>query len=512
MRKIFTLAMCACAMAASAALPTPGEWYTLTTTKNTPTDRFGKVMVVLDGGSGQNSYGIANTSGTQPAAGMLWTADYVPNDDAQLWSFVLDPDGSGKYAMINKAYSGKSVATTCSATANTGRWSLTDGLQYGFTLTEDEDANGSNVVITGSTGQPLNHAGAGQGYSINPYNANNAGKQWRFAVAAPVAVVTPEAIEGVVNVAKGESATVSFTLPLASQLVLLWNGKEMPAPEVTNLTASAVISETGTLTYYAAGQGMKSAQQSIQVKVEGDTGEATVPTKEDVLSGSQWFRLNTRFNGPDTQPRYGACIELVSDARVDAVKASVSGLNNANIQADRLWHAKPADASDDHYDYQWFKFEKDPNGDHYAMVCKAAPNGSVNATPSVNLGHNSSRFDYDHNTKHYGFYLVDTYKGSAVQGADENGFYSAITSANATAGWYMNISAAGQAYSVHMYTNPTDQNAGIFTFEPHPGNATSIAEVVETPAAEGIFDLSGRRLSAPVKGINIINGRKVLVK
>ena len=43
--------------------------------------------------------------------------------------------------------------------------------------------------------------------------------------------------------------------------------------------------------------------------------------------------------------------------------------------------------------------------------------------------------------------------------------------------------------------------------------ATSISEIaVETKSAEGIYDLSGRRLSVPAKGICIINGRKTLVK
>ncbi|MCM1309467.1 MAG: hypothetical protein NC301_00390 [Bacteroides sp.] len=37
-------------------------------------------------------------------------------------------------------------------------------------------------------------------------------------------------------------------------------------------------------------------------------------------------------------------------------------------------------------------------------------------------------------------------------------------------------------------------------------------EVAAKAVVEGIFDLQGRRLSAPVKGINIINGKKVLVK
>lgn len=44
---------------------------------------------------------------------------------------------------------------------------------------------------------------------------------------------------------------------------------------------------------------------------------------------------------------------------------------------------------------------------------------------------------------------------------------------------------------------------------------TSIEEIgvdSSKPAVVGIYDLSGRRLSKPVKGINIINGKKVLVK
>ena len=44
-------------------------------------------------------------------------------------------------------------------------------------------------------------------------------------------------------------------------------------------------------------------------------------------------------------------------------------------------------------------------------------------------------------------------------------------------------------------------------------DGTGIEEItVESDKVQGIYDLQGRRLSAPVKGINIINGKKVLVK
>ncbi len=48
---------------------------------------------------------------------------------------------------------------------------------------------------------------------------------------------------------------------------------------------------------------------------------------------------------------------------------------------------------------------------------------------------------------------------------------------------------------------------------PSETTTTEISEInVEQPAAKVIFDLQGRRLNAPVKGINIVNGAKVLVK
>ena len=42
----------------------------------------------------------------------------------------------------------------------------------------------------------------------------------------------------------------------------------------------------------------------------------------------------------------------------------------------------------------------------------------------------------------------------------------------------------------------------------------SSIEQIEAPsaAAAGIYDLQGRRLNAPIRGINIINGKKILVK
>lgn len=63
-----------------------------------------------------------------------------------------------------------------------------------------------------------------------------------------------------------------------------------------------------------------------------------------------------------------------------------------------------------------------------------------------------------------------------------------------------------------LYRYRIDDGGSIFAIKVM-GPSTEISEVTAGGVrAEGIYDLSGRKLSAPVRGINIINGRKVLVK
>ncbi len=58
-----------------------------------------------------------------------------------------------------------------------------------------------------------------------------------------------------------------------------------------------------------------------------------------------------------------------------------------------------------------------------------------------------------------------------------------------------------------------DFNTGsIFAIADKGASTTEIVEVEKAEAVKGIYDLSGRKLSAPVRGINIINGKKILIK
>lgn len=71
-------------------------------------------------------------------------------------------------------------------------------------------------------------------------------------------------------------------------------------------------------------------------------------------------------------------------------------------------------------------------------------------------------------------------------------------------------SGDGLNYNTGLYQYTVNDGGSIWAVEEH-GETTGIVEISEA-RAEGIYDLSGRRLAAPVKGINIINGKKVLVK
>ena len=84
-----------------------------------------------------------------------------------------------------------------------------------------------------------------------------------------------------------------------------------------------------------------------------------------------------------------------------------------------------------------------------------------------------------------------------------------IVSANGSSAWYINPTAWG-----YVLTKPYTWGGSVWTFEKSNVQVeTSIEEVKgESREVKGIFDLSGRRVENPAKGIYIIDGKKVLVK
>ncbi len=228
------------------------------------------------------------------------------------------------------------------------------------------------------------------------------------------------------------------------------------------------------------------------------------PVQATVPQEGHYYRLLTRFNGDQSQERYGSCIELLGDNHG----------KGGNAKYNRLWSNTPAQPGDANYDRQFFTFVPDPSGSgYYALVCKAIPGGSVNSVPAESTNSNTARWDYDDTVRHYGFYLVENHNGQSTQGTDDAGFFSAIASKDAASGWYVNTSAGGQNFSIHLWNNPLDQNAGLYTFEPHPDNVTSISDVTfDRPADDTIYDLMGRRVVDPAPGIYIQGGTLIYIR
>lgn len=205
-----------------------------------------------------------------------------------------------------------------------------------------------------------------------------------------------------------------------------------------------------------------------------ETGEET----EKVMpEAGAYYRLATRATGD----RAGRSIQLVRDgAAIDKA---------AGAQPGKLWSNTPiTDATDPDYAYQRWQFVEDPERPgYYAMVCQAAPEGSVNPQTGTAT---SDRWTYDYSTRHYGFILGE----GSYYGNDGASHFYAIRS-EAHEGFYMNSALGGQQWAINVYNNPVDGNGGLFTFIP---------EQTATPPAQSVTDGRTYRIestAANLKGL-----------
>lgn len=178
-------------------------------------------------------------------------------------------------------------------------------------------------------------------------------------------------------------------------------------------------------------------------------GEEPKPVTPDP---TKWYRLVSQASN-----REGLCVELLAEG------SPKIGTNNA--QVDRLWSNAQADENAANYPYQFWAFVPDPAGSgRYAMVCQAAPEGSVNPVPTA--ANNTGRWDYDRSGRHYDFIVdTDTYYGETSEGV----YHYAIRSARTAEGVWMNTALGGQGFAINCYNDPADGNGGIFHFYPEGG-------------------------------------------
>lgn len=183
-------------------------------------------------------------------------------------------------------------------------------------------------------------------------------------------------------------------------------------------------------------------------------------------SKKYYYRL---ISGGTDATRVDRCIELLHSG-----SSLISTYSSKGAAENRLWTSPQASEGDDNYEYQWWSIEEDPeNAGHYALVCKALPNGSVNPSPTSTS--NAGRWTYDTDTKNYTFQL-----GTAAYGTKNSHYYYSIAS-DKVSGWYMNSSMSGQGLAVNLWSSATDGGGGQWEFVPledyDAGGTTTVVEV-----------------------------------
>ena len=180
-----------------------------------------------------------------------------------------------------------------------------------------------------------------------------------------------------------------------------------------------------------------------------DNDEKVMP-KVSTTEKTYWYRLVTQAVGE----RKGKCIELLS-----ATSPLLNTYKNKGAEKGRLWTNAQVGETDAAYDYQFWALEENATQPgHYALVCKAFPNGSLSATPTAK--NNGGRWVYDEQQKHYNFVLADNGYGKA----GDHYYYS--IRCDQVEGLWLNAALGGQGYAVNLYNKPDDGNGGLWLFVP----------------------------------------------
>ncbi len=197
--------------------------------------------------------------------------------------------------------------------------------------------------------------------------------------------------------------------------------------------------------------------------------ETVVMPKVSAEGESHWYRL---VSGATVAPRKGRCVELLS-----ASSPLIASYANYKAAEGLIWTNEQAAEGADNYDYQWWRLEENAEKPgHYALVCKAFPDGSLSPQPTANS--TSGRWQYDKTAKHYSFVL-----GDKAYGTVGNNRYYSIASDELSGRW-LNSAMAGQGLSVNVYTSPTDGGGGQWEFQPMEAEPTPPAPTF-SPLQEG---------------------------
>lgn len=81
-----------------------------------------------------------------------------------------------------------------------------------------------------------------------------------------------------------------------------------------------------------------------------------------------------------------------------------------------------------------------------------------------------------------------------------------------TIGFYKATSGTLAAHKAYLDLSRSSFNAREFLGFSFEDETTGISTITESNASEGVYDLSGRRVAQPTKGLYIVNGKKIMIK
>ena len=181
--------------------------------------------------------------------------------------------------------------------------------------------------------------------------------------------------------------------------------------------------------------------------VSAETDEKVMPNIS-TQKKAYWYRLVTQAGGE----RAEKCMELLSDN-----SPLLTAYKGKGAEPGRLWTNVQATETDANYLYQFWALEEDNSRPgHYALVNKAAPEGSLSPAPTASS--NTGRWTYDYSKKHFNFILADNGYGKSG-----DSYYYSIR-CDQINGMWLNASLGGQGYAVNLYNKPSDGNGGLWRF------------------------------------------------
>lgn len=163
-------------------------------TRATDASRQGRSIELLSSGSSL----ISTYAAKGAQANRLWTAPTAAKGDAnydyQLWAFEQSPTAPGKYALVCKAFPKGSLKQNPTQQSNTGRWDYdTNAKHYCFELGKagyGKDGNSYYYTISSDQvgGWYLNASMPGQGLAVNLWTdaASGNGGLWKFVAVDAV--------------------------------------------------------------------------------------------------------------------------------------------------------------------------------------------------------------------------------------------------------------------------------------------------------------------------------------